>query len=282
MTRLTQDHPGYPTVVSETAQDVRENAALQVAGRIGMLFYGAVHLLIAWLAAQVVMGDHAQVDSKGALAEIARTPAGPVLLWALGIGLFLFVLWQVAEAAVGYTYVHKPRERAGKRIGSVARSVTATIIGVGAIGLAQGSGSTDTTEQQQALTARVLALPYGQVLVAAVALGILVVAVIIFRKGVKRTFTRDLDLDSLPDGSHRWVERIGRIGWAGKGLAYALIGVLVGTAAVTADPNESGGLDKALHALAGEPYGVALLALIAIGLAAFGLYCFAAARALKV
>ncbi|CRK57392.1 Membrane protein, putative [Alloactinosynnema sp. L-07] len=268
--------------MSDTAQEVRENPALQVAGRIGMLFYGAVHLLIAWLAAQVVFGDRAQSDSKGALAEISKSPIGPALLWALAIGLFLFVLWQLAEAAVGFTYVHKERKRTGKRIGAVARSVTATFIGVGAVQFALGSGSTDSTGRQQALTARVLALPFGQVLVGAVALGILIIAIVVFRKGVKRSFTEDLNLSTLPDGSQRWVKRIGRIGWTGKGLAYGVIGVLVATAAVTADPEESGGLDKALHTLAGEPWGVGLLVLIAVGLAAFGVYCFAAARAHRV
>ncbi|WP_436499085.1 DUF1206 domain-containing protein [Actinokineospora sp. HUAS TT18] len=247
-----------------------------------MLFYGAVHILIAWLALQVIMGDQAQTDSKGALAEIASTTAGPVLLWTLALGLFLFALWQITEAAVGFTYITKTRKRTGRRIGALARTITATLIGIAAVQFAVGSGSTDSTGQQQALTAKVLALPYGQFLVAAVAVGILVTAFIVLRKGIKHTFEQDLDMSTLPDGSQRWVKRIGRVGWTGKGLAYAVIGVLVGTAAFTADPEDSGGLDKALHTLAGEPYGIVLLVLIAVGLAAFGVYCFAAARAHRV
>ncbi len=75
------------------------------------------------------------------------------------------------------------------------------------------------------------------------------------------------------------MRRLGLVGWTSKGAAYAVIGVLVGLAALRANAAESGGLDKALHTLAAQPFGVLLLALMALGFAAFGVYCFAAARA---
>lgn len=270
---------GYYFCVDNPADLVRTNNAVQVLGRVGMLFYGAVHVLVAWLALQIVLGDGAQSDSKGALAEIASTTIGPILLWTVAIGLFLFALWQYAEAASGFRYIAEKRKRVGKRVGAAARATTATLIGVGAIKIVTGKGGTNTTGEQQELTARVLALPYGQWLVGAVAIGILVTAAVIFHKGVKRSFTRDLDMSELPDGTQRWVKRVGRVGWIGKGVAYGVISVLVGAAAVTADPEESGGMDKALHTVADQPYGAALLILIALGLAAFGVYCFAAAKA---
>ena len=55
--------------------------------------------------------------------------------------------------------------------------------------------------------------------------------------------------------------------------------LLIGLAAIYADPQQSGGMDKALKTLAAQPYGMFLLAAVAIGIAAFGVYCFAAARA---
>lgn len=247
-----------------------------------MLLYGAVHVLVAWLALQIVLGGDAKSDSKGALAEIASTSIGPILLWTVAIGLFLFALWQLSEAASGFRYITEKRKRVGKRLGAAARATTATLIGVGAIKIVTGKGGTDTTGEQQELTARVLALPFGQWLVGAVAIGILVTAAVIFYKGVKRSFTKDLDMSELPDGTQQWVRRVGRVGWIGKGVAYGVISGLVGLAAITANPEESGGMDKALHTVAGQPYGVVLLVLIALGLAAFGVYCFAAAKAHRV
>ncbi|HEY0447759.1 DUF1206 domain-containing protein, partial [Actinophytocola sp.] len=41
------------------------------------------------------------------------------------------------------------------------------------------------------------------------------------------------------------------------------------------------GLDAALRTLAAQPFGTIALVVVALGLAAFGVYCFAAARAHK-
>ncbi|WP_258946540.1 DUF1206 domain-containing protein [Lentzea californiensis] len=261
--------------MATVAQEARRHPVVQTLGRAGMVLYGVVHVLVAWLAIQVAFGDSEQADSKGAVSDIAQ--GGEWLLWTLGIGLVFFALWQLLLAFVGYTYIGKKRKRISKRIGSAARAVTATGIALGAFKYATGGGSGDQNQQQQELTAQVLALPAGQFLVGAVAIGILCIAGVIIYKGIKKSFEKDLDMSRAPS----WIEPVGRIGWIGKGTAYGVIGVLVGLAAINADPQQSGGMDKALKTLAAQPYGMFLLSAVAIGIAAFGVYCFAAARALK-
>ncbi|GAA1338221.1 DUF1206 domain-containing protein [Catellatospora bangladeshensis] len=255
---------------------------MQLLGRGGMVCYGLVHVLLAVLTAQVVFGDTGErTDQKGAVGALAETGFGPVLLWVLALGLFAFAVWQAAMAASGYNWVTPERKRAIRRLGSVGRAITATAIGVAAVKYAVGSGQSSSTEQSQTWTARLLALPLGQFLVGAVALFVIGLGVAVARKGFKKSFEDDLDMSELPAASRKWVERVGRIGWIGKGISYVLIGVLVGFAAINANPSESGGLDKALHTLAAQPYGVFLLAVIALGFLGFGGYCFAAARAHK-
>ncbi|MBW4715585.1 DUF1206 domain-containing protein [Saccharothrix sp. SC076] len=248
-----------------------------------MVCYGVVHVLLAVLTAQVVPGDRGErTDQKGAVAALAETSLGPVLLWVLGLGLFAFAGWQVALAVSGYDWVPPGRKRVFRRVGSAARAVTGVAIGVAAIGYAVGSGQSQSSDQQsQTWTAKLLALPLGRVLVGAVALFVVGLGVAVARKGVTKAFEDDLDMTDLPSATRVWVERLGRIGWIGKGVSYALIGVLVGFAAISADPSQAGGLDKALHALAAQPYGIFLLAVIALGFLGFGAYCFAAARAHK-
>ncbi|MEU0877612.1 DUF1206 domain-containing protein [Lentzea sp. NPDC005914] len=241
-----------------------------------MVVYGAVHVLIAWLALQVAFGGDAErTDSKGALTELAEK--GAWLLWAVGIGLVFFSLWQLLLALVGYTYVTKQRKRISKRVGSAARAITSGGIAFGAFKYATSGSAGDQTQQQQELTAQVLSWPGGQWIVGAIAIGVIITAGVIVYKGVKKSFEKDLDMGRAPS----WIEPVGRIGWIGKGVAYGVIGVLIGLAAVKADPEQSGGLDKALHTLAEQPYGMFLLSAVAIGIAAFGVYCFVAARALK-
>ncbi|MBM7861499.1 hypothetical protein JOD27_005323 [Lentzea nigeriaca] len=243
---------------------------------MGMVVYGAVHVLIAWLALQVAFGGDAErTDSKGALTEIAEN--GAWLLWAVGIGLVFFALWQALLACVGYRYRSEKRKRITKRIGSGARAITSGAIAFGAFKYATSGATGDTTQQQQEVTAQVLVWPGGQWIVGAVAVGVVITAGAIVYKGIKKSFEKDLDMIRAPS----WIEPVGRIGWIGKGVAYGVIGVLIGLAAIYADPQQSGGMDKALHTLAEQPFGPYLLAAVAIGIAAFGVYCFVAARALR-
>jgi hypothetical protein len=56
------------------------------------------------------------------------------------------------------------------------------------------------------------------------------------------------------------------------------VGILFVIAAVTADPSKATGLDGALKSLAALPFGTVILFLVAIGLVAYGIYCFFRAR----
>jgi hypothetical protein len=71
-------------------------------------------------------------------------------------------------------------------------------------------------------------------------------------------------------------------GYTAKGIAYGIAGVLVVVAAVKYDSAKASGLDGALKTLAAQTYGTWLLALVAVGIAAFGIYCFSQARYRKV
>jgi hypothetical protein len=62
---------------------------------------------------------------------------------------------------------------------------------------------------------------------------------------------------------------------------FGIVAVLIGFAALSSDAGKAGGLDAALRTLAAQPFGPFLLAAVALGLAAFGVYCFAAAKSHK-
>jgi uncharacterized protein DUF1206 len=74
---------------------------------------------------------------------------------------------------------------------------------------------------------------------------------------------------------------LGRAGYASKGVALAIVGVLFGWSAITYDANKAGGLDSALRRLKDAPAGPVLLTVIALGIACFGVYCFVWARKVK-
>lgn len=248
-----------------------------------MMCYGLVHIIVAYLAVRVAFGDSGeQADQKGALQEIGGSSFGAVVLWVLTIGLVAYGLWQFMMAAVGYGWVTKKGKRTRRRIASVARGIIGVSLGIYAGRLASGSGGGESgNEGQQEWTAKLMSLPAGRVLVGIVALVVIGVAIAEIRRGIKKSFEQDLDMQDLPTGSQQWVRRLGMIGYIAKGVVLGIVGILLGVAAFQSQPEEAGGLDRALKTLAAQPFGTVALVIVAIGLAAFGVYCFAAARAHK-
>ena len=57
-----------------------------------------------------------------------------------------------------------------------------------------------------------------------------------------------------------------------------VIGGLFVYAAVTHDAQKSAGLDQALQKIVQQPFGQILLALVAVGIACYGVFAFARAR----
>ena len=146
-----------------------------------------------------------------------------------------------------------------------------------AVGVATGSGGSGSDSGEQAAST-LFDLPGGVVLVGGVGLGFAAVGFFLVWKGSSSSFSDDLERGALQGGTGTAVDWVGRIGYAAKGVALAIIGARVISAAVTRDADEAGGLDQALQSLKEQPFGPWLLAAVGIGFVAFGLYCFARAR----
>lgn len=247
---------------------------VDVLGRVGLVGYGVVHLLVAWLALSVAWGvPDAPPDAEGAVGTIARTPGGVFALGLAAVGLAAFALWQLTAAAVGFGWVHGG-ERVRKRVGAVSKAIAMSALAVIVVEYLAGPPAQGGTTAQS-LAARVLALPAGRILLGLVAATILVIAGAMTYTGVRRTFMGDLDVRRMSRTTRRSIELLGVAGHLSRAVALAIIGVLVGTAALFADPSRAGGLDSALRALGSGAFGSWLLAVVAVGFGAFGLFCVA-------
>ncbi|MBM9467182.1 DUF1206 domain-containing protein [Nakamurella sp. YIM 132084] len=237
---------------------------------VGLVAYGVVHLLIAWIALQIARdlggGEQQEASQQGALAELSGNPVGAVLLWVIGVGFAVLTVWQVLEA--GWGHRDKGDRRTGKRLSSAGRAVLYVALCVTSVTtVLRGPRSGD--QQQEDWTARLLGVTAGRVLVVAVGVAVLAVGVRQVVKGVRRSFTED-----LRGGVDRRVITLGAVGYVAKGIVIAVVGVLFGSAAITADPERAGGLDDALRTLQEAPAGTWLLTAMALGLAAFGVLLF--------
>jgi hypothetical protein len=262
-----------------TAGRARHSTALEVLTRAGFVGYGLLHLAVAWLALQIALG-HSGVegDQSGAFRVLLRQPLGRPLLIAIAAGLVAMAVWQLLEAAIGH---REERHRAFERLVSLARTVIYSALAWTAWNV-QAGAPTSSAGQQQHATAGVLAHPSGRLLVVIAGLAVIAVGIGMFVYGAKRMFEKRLRIAQMSRRTRRTAIRLGQVGYLAKGIAFGIAGILLFGAAVKRNAGQSNGLDGALRTLAGKPYGQLLLIAIAIGFAAFGVYCFFQSRYRKV
>jgi hypothetical protein len=250
---------------------VRRSRGYHVLIGVGLVSYGLVHLVLAWLAVQIALSGRGDASAGGAMRELSRQPLGAVLLWVMAVGLFALVPWQILEATIGREDANRDG-RLRRRLASAGRAVVYLALGILAVGVALGSGG-GSGNGEETVSARLMALPFGRVLVGVIGIAVIAVGISQIVKGVKQTFTEDLD-----HAVSQTVRRLGTVGYCAKGVALSIIGGLFGYAAITYDPKKAGGMDDALATIRDQPFGTVLLVIMALGLASFGVYCFVWAR----
>jgi hypothetical protein len=254
------------TDVKQASRRANDHPALETTARIGYAVNGVLHINIGIIALALVFGSSSKsADQSGALGSLAQNPLGVVVLWIAVVAWLGLGIWQVTEAITG------SRETAD-RVKAIAKAVVYVVLAWTALKFATGGGSS-SKQQSTDFTATLMSKPAGAWLVGAVGLVIIGVGVYHVVKGWKKKFLSDLE--SHPG---TWIVKAGRVGYIAKGIALVIVGGLFVLAAVRHKPSEARGLDGALHNLLGAPGGPVLLALVALGLIAFGIYCFGRAR----
>ena len=270
--------PGPITSLRRLVSSGRSDApgrVVDVLGRIGLVGYGLVHVLVAWLALLLAFGvPEGPADAGGAVGTVARTGPGLVVLALTAVGLAAFALWQLTAAAIGFHWV-EGGERFRKRVGAVSKAIATGALAGLVIGFLVGVRGSGGDMSVRLVAGDVLSLPGGRLLLAVGALVVVVIACSMVYTGVRRTFLGDLDLRRVPPALHRLIAGLGVWGHLARAAAFAVVGVLAGFAALFGDAERAGGLDAALRAVASVPLGAVLLVVVASGFAAFGLFCIA-------
>jgi len=263
--------------MTSTARRASNSKAMSGFARLGLAARGFTYLVIGWLAIQIALGHrHHAADQRGALAEVAHQSYGVFLLWILAVGFAAYAIWRLSEAAFGTAA--EGRE-AGPRLKSLVRGVIYASLCVTTFSFISGRRAGQSQRQQQVtLTARLMKHDAGRWLVGLVGLIVIVVGLGMVIEGARRKFEKDLRMGELRGNTRSLVVRLGMVGTIARGIVFTVAGGLVLDAAVSYKPSKSTGLDGALRTLADRPYGPWLLGILAVGLVAFGVYGFAAAR----
>jgi uncharacterized protein DUF1206 len=263
----------------QLAQKVAGTEWAQGLARWGLVSKGALYLLVGVIATQVSILDSGKLqDRSGALAAVAGNLVGKLLVGAVAVGLAGYAAWRFAEALLGRPLDGGEKEGWIKRVGYFARGCWyLALFGIALSALAGANESSGSREQDR-FTARVLELPAGRWLVAAVGLGILGAGGFNVWRAVSGRFRKNLELRKMGELEDRVFTALGVVGHLARGVVFGLIGFFLVRAAYQYDPKETIGLDGALGKVLRQDHGDTLLALVAAGLIAYGLYCFVEAR----
>ncbi len=265
----TSRHRGTAGDLSRTGRRVTDNRIVEFGARAGYAVTGVLHLLIAWLGLQVAFGQRGvRADQSGAMALVAGSPFGKVVLVAIVAAFLLLAVWQIGECVRG--------PEAGDRAKAAAKAVVYLALATGAISFLVGSGS-DSRSQARGASATLMDLPFGQVLVVLVGLAVAGVGAYQIRQGWTEKFRRD-----LAGSPSRYSIVAGKVGNIARGVAFIVIGAGFVTAGLTHQPSRSRGLDGALRDMVTLPWGQVIVTLVALGFAAYGVYSFSRARHARV
>ncbi len=255
---------------------------LEWLARAGLVARGAVYGIIGVLALKVAFGSGGETtDQQGALKTIAGQSFGKALLVVVAIGLCGYALWRLVRAAIG----HGPEtgdDDVKDRISGLVSGIAYGALCVTAVKILIGAGSNSSSSKTEKATGGVLGWPAGRYLVIAAGLVVIGVAADQAWKGLSEKFMEDTKTERMSRRAREAFAALGIAGYVARGVVFALIGYFVVKAAIDFDPDKAVGLDQALAKLAGSGGGQVILAVVAIGLVAFGLYSIVDSRYRRV
>ena len=267
---------------SGTAHEVEGRAAnstvLEWCVRVGMLTYGLVHLLVAFVAVRLALQGRSPgtATGGGAMAQLAGETSGRVVLLVMAASFASLVAWQVLVAAVGFRDRSR-RRRLLERIGAASRAVAYGYFAFVSARLA-AAGRRGSSGSPRSTAAGVLTLPAGQVLVflAGATVAGIGIGLVVF--GVRRGFLGQLEHLARRGRRRGPIVWLGMAGYLAKGAAFVVIGGFLCVTGLTRDPRRSGGIDVAFRELLGARLGTAAVLAVGAGIGCFGLYLFVVSR----
>ena len=253
-----------------TGEHVARSSGFEWLARAGFVARGAVYIVIGILAIKLAVGNgDANPSQQGALKAVAAQPFGKVLLTLIATGLAGYALWRLVRALLG----HGPEgaDRGLDRVTALASGVAYSVLCALAVEILLGSGRGASGNAKSA-TAGVLGWPAGTWLVGIAGAVLIGVGLYQGYRGVRKDFLADSKTEEMSPAIHSWIEWVGTAGYLARMVVFGLVGVFLIRAAVDYNPDKAVGLDGALAKVDHASYGPFLLAIVAAGLIAFGVY----------
>jgi hypothetical protein len=276
----------YPIVARATARiraAVRNSAPwlpgwLEQFGRFGYAGKSIAYILVGIIAVRAAAGARTEPqDAPGALAVVLARPLGRIMLAIITVGLVGYALWQLVAAITDGEDDGSDAGGVLNRIGKIIGFFAYSTLGLQAVRLLLGH-PLDSSGAAQDWSTRLMGSLAGISVIVLVGCGILVYGLYELYQCYRPNVQRHVDLSSLSHRETTSIIWLGRFGLAARGIVFGIIGWFLIRSAIRYNPRQAAGLGRALQILERQSYGQLLLALVALGLIAYGAFEMVNAR----
>lgn len=240
--------------------------------RVGYAAKALLYTVVGVLALQSAFGDGGQTTgSRGALATLVRQDFGAFILVVIAAGLFGYAAWRIIEAILDPERRGTNPKGLAMRASFAARGLVHAALGAQAVRLAMGT-SRGRGQAVEEWTGRVLDAPMGRWLVIGAGLAVAGYGLYQLYRAWAAKLSRQLDLASLSREAGSWLTKVCRFGIGARGVVFGICGWYLVRAGIAHDASAAADTGEALGAIERQPFGEWLLAIVAVGLIAYGAY----------
>jgi heme/copper-type cytochrome/quinol oxidase subunit 2 len=254
------------------------NKHIERLAKAGLIAKGCIYVLLGALAIMAALHighqSSASTDKSALLAMLGESGLGKVLLLVLAVGLLCYSTWRCVQAVRMLQAGKKHYQKAARYFFSAAVYL---FVCFSAIKLVLNK-PVKKGDQQQDMASQLLSQPFGQWLVAAAALAIAGVGIYQMYYGWSEKYRKHTQKMNTQTGTATILLTTGKIGYLSRGIVWLVIAYLMLMAAFTGQSSRAGDTGKAFAFIETMPLGSLLLAIIAAGLVAYGVFSFVRAR----
>jgi Domain of Unknown Function (DUF1206) len=265
--------------VHRQAKKVVTNPWVERAARLGYVVRGLIYGTMGVLALGLAFGlDSGTTDQRGAVAPLGESGVGKLFLLVVVMSLLAYAGWGLIRAI--YDPLHRGDDPAGimSRVGFAWSGLNYAALAVFAAGLLLGASRSNGGDSVQKIVGWALQLPAGGAIVTVAGIIGILGGLGQFWDAYKAGFRKDLKRNQMTRAQRITVDSLGRFGMVARGVIFGTVGIFVLVAGLHHDAGDAHSFGPAFAAVAREPLGHILLAVVALGFIALGLHSWANAR----
>lgn len=252
---------------------------MERVARLGYVVRGIIYGTMGILALGLAFGlDSDTTDQRGSLALLGESAIGRIFMLIVIFSLLAYAGWGLIRAV--YDPLNRGDGPAGiaSRIGFAWSGLNYAALAVFAAGLLLGGSKSSGGDSVQKMVAWGLHLPAGGLIVTIAGVIGILGGLGQFADAYKAGFRKDLKRNKMTRAERVTVDGLGRFGMVARGVIFGIVGIFVLVAGLHHDAGDAHIFGPAFLAVAREPLGHVLLAIVALGFVALGLHSWANAR----